>query len=66
MVAFHNIWLSLFTCLEVYVEIEVFVLGCGAMPMDNGCLRFQKVCAVLIFMGEKAMKNVGTGGQHIQ
>jgi hypothetical protein len=47
------------------MEVEVFVLGCGAMYMGNGCLRFQK-CAVLIFKVEKAMKNAGTGGQDIQ
>jgi len=63
---FYNIWLSLFTCLEVYVEVEVFVLGCGTMSMGNGCLRFSKQCAVLIFRGERAMKNVGTGAQDIQ
>jgi len=30
---FQDIWLFLFTCHDVYVEVEVFVLGCGAMYM---------------------------------
>jgi hypothetical protein len=63
---FYNIWLFLFTCLEVYVEVEVFVLGCGAISMGNECVRFSKRCAVLIFRGERSMKNVRTGGQDIQ
>jgi hypothetical protein len=43
----------------VYVEVEVSVLGCGAMSMGKGCLN---QCAVLISKGEKAMMNDGTGG----
>ena len=37
----QNIWLSLFTCHEMDMEVEVFVLGCGAIYMGSGCLRFQ-------------------------